>query len=144
MHCLCLCLCEGILFERNKGLFRAIGNVISFCIMTIKYTANTLKKLEQLFEEARYQIRFEKGQFHSGYCVMEEKRIAVINKFLDLEGKINALLDVAPAVGFKVNELSGEMQQFYRQIVQSVIAEKTEGRQMNIAFEQESGGDSET
>lgn len=105
--------------------------------MPIKYTANTLKKLEQLFEEARYRIRFEKGQFHSGYCVVEDKRIAVINKFLDIEGRINALLDIAPTIGFKVGELSGEMQQFYKQIMQSVMAEKSESRQINIEFEEE-------
>ena len=58
--------------------------------MSFKYTPNTLKKLEELFEEARYVIRFEKGNFNSGYCVLEEKRVVVINKFFNIEGRINA------------------------------------------------------
>jgi hypothetical protein len=49
--------------------------------MSFKYTPNTLKKLEQLFEEMSYIIRYEKGNFNSGYCLLEEKKIVVINRF---------------------------------------------------------------
>jgi len=84
--------------------------------MSFKYTANTLKKLEQLMEEARYMIRYEKGNFNSGYCVLEEKRIAVVNRFLNVEGRINVLLEIIPTLQVKEEELSGEMQKFYRQL----------------------------
>ena len=84
--------------------------------MSFKYTANTLKKLEQLFEEARYIIRYEKGNFNSGYCILEDKRIVVINKFLNVEGRINALLEIIPSIQVKEDELSGEMQKWYRQL----------------------------
>lgn len=84
--------------------------------MSFKYTANTLKKLEQLFEEARYMIRYEKGNFNSGYCVLEEKRIAVVNRFLNVEGRINVLLEILPTLQVNETELSGEMQKFYRQL----------------------------
>ncbi|SRR5690606_19159834 len=80
--------------------------------MSFKYTANTLKKMEQLFEEARYQIRYEKGSFHSGYCILEDRRVAVINKFLDIEGRINALLDILPSLSFDPDELSPEMRKW--------------------------------
>lgn len=85
--------------------------------MSLKITPNTLKKLEQLFEEARYIIRFEKGTFNSGYCVLEQKRVVVINKFLNMEGRINALSEILPSITVNESELSTEMQKFYRQIV---------------------------
>lgn len=85
--------------------------------MNLKYTPNTLKKLEQLFEEARYRIRYEKGHFNSGFCVLEDKKIAVINRFLDTEGRINALLEIAATLNINEKELSGEMQKWYRQIL---------------------------
>jgi hypothetical protein len=85
--------------------------------MSLKITPNTLKKLEQLFEEARYIIRFEKGTFNSGYCVLEQKRVVVINKFLNMEGRINALSEILPSITVNEAELSTEMQKFYRQIV---------------------------
>lgn len=84
--------------------------------MSFKYTANTLKKMEQLFEEARYIIRYEKGHFNSGYCVLEDKRIAVINKFLNVEGRINALVEILPSLSVNEDELSHEMLKWYHQL----------------------------
>jgi hypothetical protein len=84
--------------------------------MSFKYTANTLKKLEQLFDEARYIIRYEKGNFNSGYCILEDKRIVVINKFLNVEGRINALIEILPSIQLNEDELSGEMQKWYKQL----------------------------
>ncbi len=84
--------------------------------MSFKYTANTLKKLEQLFDEARYIVRYEKGNFNSGYCILEDKRIVVINKFLNAEGRINALVEILPSIKVNEQELSGEMQKWYKQI----------------------------
>ena len=84
--------------------------------MSFKYTPNTLKKLEELFEEARYVIRFEKGNFNSGYCLLEDKRIVVINKFFNVEGRINALLEILQGIKIKEEELSGEMLKWYRQL----------------------------
>lgn len=87
--------------------------------MNIKYTPNTLKKLEQLFEEVRYRIRYEKGNFNSGYCIIENKNIAVINKFLNIEGRINALLEIVPLLNVVEDELSGEILKFYQQLQQN-------------------------
>ena len=60
----------------------------------IKYTKHFLKKLEALFEELAYTIRYEKGNFNSGYCIVQNKKIIIVNKFFDTEGRINCLLDV--------------------------------------------------
>ncbi len=84
--------------------------------MSFKYTPNTLKKLEQLFEEARYIIRYEKGNFNSGYCILEERRVVVINRFLSIEGRINALIEILPVIVVKEEELSGEMLKWYKQL----------------------------
>ncbi|MBS1687854.1 MAG: hypothetical protein JSS96_03965 [Bacteroidetes bacterium] len=84
--------------------------------MSFKYTANTLKKLEQLFEEARYIIRYERGNFNSGYCILEDKRVVVINKFFSTEGRINALMEILPTIDVNEEELSGEMQKWYKQM----------------------------
>jgi hypothetical protein len=84
--------------------------------MSFKYTPNTLKKLEGLYEEGRYIIRYEKGHFNSGYCILEDRRVVVINKFFSTEGRINALLEILPAVTINEEELSGEMQKWYKQL----------------------------
>jgi hypothetical protein len=87
--------------------------------MNFKYTPNTLKKLEQLFEEARYRVRYEKGNFNSGFCVLEDKRIAVINRFLNVEGRINALVEILPTLQVNDDDLSGEMLKYYKQLLEN-------------------------
>ncbi len=81
--------------------------------MSIKYTPATLKKFEELYDEIGYSIRFEKGNFHSGYCILQDRKIAVINKFLPLEGRINALIDILPSIEVNQDKLNKETLQFY-------------------------------
>ena len=67
--------------------------------MTIKYTKHFLDKLENLFAASEYILRYEKGNFKSGYCVLKDTKIVIVNKYFPMEGKINALIDI-------VNELN--------------------------------------
>lgn len=80
-----------------------------------------MKKLEELYDEMGYSIRFEKGNFHSGYCILLEKKIAVVNKFLTLEGRINALVDILPTLEFDITSLRTEMRTFYETIMAAPI-----------------------
>jgi hypothetical protein len=89
--------------------------------MSLKYTPATLKKFDELYDEMKYTIRYEKGNFHSGYCVLQDKKVAVINKFLTLEGRINALIDILPTVVFDVTTLSTESRLFYEMILANPI-----------------------
>lgn len=89
--------------------------------MSLKYNTTTLKKLEELYDEMGYTIRFEKGNFHSGYCILQEKRIAVINKFLTLEGRINALIDMLPSIQFDPTQLNKDLRLFYELMMATPI-----------------------
>ncbi len=75
-------------------------------LMNIKYTVQFLKKVEQIYEEAKYIVRYEKGNFASGYCMLEHKKVVVVNKFLNTEGRINALLEILPSIRIGQNLLS--------------------------------------
>ncbi|MBC6994301.1 hypothetical protein QWY85_09750 [Neolewinella lacunae] len=57
-------------------------------------TKPNLKKLEVLAKELGYTVRYEKGNFQSGYCLVESRRVAIINRFFDTEGRINVLFDI--------------------------------------------------
>lgn len=76
--------------------------------MAFKYTPAALKKLETLFKEAGYIVRFERGNFTSGYCVLEQKKVVVINKFFDQDARINSLLDILSQVDLDLSSLSKE------------------------------------
>jgi len=94
----------------------------------IKYTKTTLKKIELLFKDIDYKIRYEKGHFQSGYCVVENQNIAVINKFFDTEARINCLLEIFK--GLEINqEISEECLGIYN------IIQKEFSEQLNLEFE---------
>lgn len=62
--------------------------------MAIKYTKHFLDKIENLFASSEYMLRYEKGNFKSGYCVLNDSKVVIVNKYYPLEGKINALIDI--------------------------------------------------
>lgn len=73
-----------------------------------KYTKYLLQKLEGLFTDLDYTIRYERGTFQSGYCVVEQQKIVVINRFLDTEARINCLLEILDSIDVDAQDLSEE------------------------------------
>ena len=82
--------------------------------LLMRYTTTTLKKLEDVFSELDYSVRYEKGSFQSGYCIVESRRIAVINKFFDTEARINSLLEILNSLEFDPGNLSEPSRELIR------------------------------
>lgn len=82
----------------------------------MKYTRTTLDKVENIFKENGYVIRYEKGNFQSGYALVEAKKIVVINKFYDLEGRITTLFDIMHAIELDVTLMSEKSVEFHKKI----------------------------
>ena len=76
--------------------------------MDIKLTKQFQKKLELLLESQDYKIRFEKGNFKSGYCIIRNKKVIIINKYFTIEGKINALIEIIESVKISPSNCSKE------------------------------------
>ena len=90
----------------------------------MKYTQTTLDKLESVVEEAGYVLRYERGTFQSGYCILEERKVVVLNKFLQLEGRINTMLDLIPQLEINTELLSEGSKKLYAEIVTKFHAEE--------------------
>lgn len=88
--------------------------------MPIKYSQAVLDKIIKLLEEAGYELRFEKGNFNSGFCILEHKKVVVVNKFLDLEGRINTLSDILSLLKIDPNMLSAESRKLYEQAIKEL------------------------
>lgn len=82
--------------------------------------------METLFEELAYTVRYEKGNFQAGYCIVQDKKIAIINKFYDTEGRINCLLDILNTLEVDVNALSEKSAKWYKDILNATAEEETE------------------
>jgi hypothetical protein len=89
----------------------------------MKYTQTTLDKLETVVEEAGYVLRYERGTFQSGYCILEERKVVVLNKFLQLEGRINTMLDLIPQLGIDIESLTEESKKLYKEVLVKSQAE---------------------
>ncbi len=89
----------------------------------ITFTKHSLQKLETLFEELGYVVRYEKGNFTSGYCIVEDRKIAIINRFYDAEGRINVLLDILETVEFEPGIFTEKTAKFYERILKHQEAE---------------------
>ena len=82
----------------------------------MKYTQHTLDKLEEILQELEYVVRYERGTFQSGYCILEQKKVVVLNKFLQIEGRINTLIDIIPKLVTDPDALSPEARKTFDQI----------------------------
>ena len=89
----------------------------------MKYTQTTLNKIEALIEEAGYIVRYERGSFQSGFCILEDRKVVVLNKFLQLEGRINTMLDLIPQLEINTELLSSESQKIYKDILSKLETE---------------------
>src|SRR6476619_4098317 len=83
----------------------------------MKYTQTTLDKIEKVTEEAGYIIRYERGSFQSGYCILEDKKVVVLNKFLNIEGRINTLIDLIPSVNITYELLTTTSQKMFDEVM---------------------------
>ncbi|MFK8100983.1 MAG: hypothetical protein AB8G15_00595 [Saprospiraceae bacterium] len=99
-----------------------------------KYTKNNLKKLEELFKEIGYTVRYERGNFQSGYCIVEHKKIAVINKFFDAEARINSLLEILSSIEVDPEQLQDKTAAFYKKIL--ALSAQEEGEETNKDVEE--------
>ena len=83
----------------------------------MKFTQTTLDKIERVLDEVGYIVRYERGNFQSGYCILEQKKVVVLNKFLPLEGRISTLIDIIPQLKITPDNLSPDVRRIYEEIL---------------------------
>lgn len=76
----------------------------------MKYTENQLKKIELLLKENNIKVRYEKGSFKSGFCLLQQQGVAIVNKYFTLEGKINSLIEITNVLKLNANIQAEEVE----------------------------------
>jgi hypothetical protein len=89
----------------------------------MKLTQTTLDKLEDILGDSEFVVRYERGNFQSGWCLLEAKRIVVLNKFLNLEARINTLLELIPVLDIQFDKLTHESQKLYTEVQKLSLTE---------------------
>jgi hypothetical protein len=91
-------------------------------LAALKFTQTTLDKVEKIAEESGYVMRYERGSFQSGYCILQAKKVVVLNKFLPTEGRINTLIDLMPQLNINFDSLTLESQKLYSEVMTMAVA----------------------
>jgi len=77
---------------------------------------DTLQDLKALATQLGASVRFEKGDFKGGYCILKESKVIVINKMTNLQKKVMILSAALKELGVdkiyltpKIREIIDEM-----------------------------------
>lgn len=88
----------------------------------LTFTQHTLEKLELLLKTAGYRVRYERGNFKTGSCLLQHNRMVVINKFSNLESRIQAIAELAATLEIDQNQLDEKQTAFLNQLKQTKLA----------------------
>ena len=59
-----------------------------------KNLRTTYNELKEAFEKLNYKVVLDKGNFNTGYCLLEHEKIIVVNKNKPFENRIKILSSI--------------------------------------------------
>jgi hypothetical protein len=87
----------------------------------LPFTQHSLDKLESLFKGMGYRVRYEKGNFKTGSCMLQSSKVVVVNRFSNIEVKINSLIDLLREIEPDTSALDEKQKQLYFTIKQTKL-----------------------
>ncbi|MDB5031676.1 hypothetical protein [Mucilaginibacter sp.] len=84
-------------------------------------TTHTLEKLEMLLKTAGYKVRYEKGNFKTGACLLLNSKMIIVNRFSNLESKILSLAELMRDLEIDNNLLDDKQITFLQQLKQTKL-----------------------
>lgn len=83
----------------------------------MRHSKTILNKIETILKSQGYVIRYEKGNFKCGYCLLNDSNVIVINKFYDLRQKIDSFALLLPNLkNFREDILSEDDSEVWRSL----------------------------
>jgi len=84
--------------------------------LALSYNQQTLSKLEALLKDFGWSIRYEKGNFQSGSCLVRNIKTIVLNKFVPLEQKVQSLVEIILELELEVGVLDRKQIQLISEV----------------------------
>ncbi|RVT96570.1 hypothetical protein EOD41_19870 [Mucilaginibacter limnophilus] len=82
-------------------------------------TTHTLEKLELLLKSGGYKVRYEKGNFKTGACLLQNSKMIVVNRFSNLESRIQSLVELTREIEIDHHLLDDKQIAFLHQLKQT-------------------------
>ncbi|MEZ4826545.1 MAG: hypothetical protein R3C61_09655 [Bacteroidia bacterium] len=83
----------------------------------MRISKTTQEKLQSLLKDQGYVIRYERGNFHGGYCIVMDQKTIIVNKFHPLESKISTLQEIIRQISLDESLLSEDQKKLVKQIM---------------------------
>ncbi|MEW6508405.1 MAG: hypothetical protein AB1432_11730 [Bacteroidota bacterium] len=77
---------------------------------------NILEELKQLATQMGAKVRFERGDFKGGYCIIKKDRIIVINKLANLQRRVITLTSALKELGIEEIYLSPRLREIIEEL----------------------------
>ena len=74
-----------------------------------------------LLRSAGYKVRYEKGNFKTGACLLQSSKIIVVNKFSNLESRILAITELVRELEIDIKLLDEKQLAFLHQLKQTQL-----------------------
>lgn len=71
-----------------------------------------LSELEELARQLGIQLRYEKGDFEGGYCVLKAQKILVVNKRLHDARKASSLAQALAEYGIETTYIKPNLREY--------------------------------
>lgn len=82
----------------------------------MRITPKIQQQLHELLRSQEFVIRYEKGNFKGGYCVVMDQRMIIINKFYPLETKINTLVEIINSIELNEEAVPEELHTLLKKV----------------------------
>jgi hypothetical protein len=80
-----------------------------------------LKELESLADSSGITVRYEKGDFEGGFCVLKAERLIVVNKKLAVSKKASVLAQGVAEIGIENRYLKPAIREFIEEELARVV-----------------------
>lgn len=71
-----------------------------------------LEELRDACQHVGYSLRFEKGDFEGGWCILKEKQLLVVNKRFSLDQKLSVIARALGELGIEEMYLKPAVRDF--------------------------------
>ena len=88
----------------------------------MKFSQKTVERIEELLHLAGYKVRYEKGAFRGGACMVEDQRLVVINKFFPAEARAASLAEIFLGLELEGLELNDVQSKFVKDLRKTIVA----------------------
>jgi hypothetical protein len=79
-----------------------------------------LQDMKGLANQLGAEVRFEKGDFKGGYCLLKDSKVIVVNKMANLQRKVMILAMALKEVGVEQIYLTPKMREIIDEMTESV------------------------